>query len=117
MTITVSATIGAKSQVRSATVPYAIYMNTDAIASEYSVPEEVFHAATHGVGALLSICGLSWMLYLSIAAADPWRIVASSIYGATLVSLFLASTVYHGIEARISYSIGIPATKRQIAVV
>lgn len=66
---------------------------------EYSVVEEVIHAVTHGVGVLLSIAGLSWMLYLSIAAADPWRIVASSIYGATLIVLFLASTVYHSLYA------------------
>lgn len=66
---------------------------------QYSVFEEVIHAITHGVGVLLSIGGLSWMLYLSIEAADPWRIVASSIYGATLISLFLASTVYHSMYA------------------
>ena len=63
--------------------------------SEYSVLEELVHAITHGVGVLLSIGGLTWMLYLSIAAADPWRIVSSSIYVATLIALFLASTVYH----------------------
>jgi len=62
---------------------------------EYSVVEEVVHATTHGIGVLLSIAGLSWMLYVSIGAADPWRIVASSVYGATLISLFLASTIYH----------------------
>ncbi len=67
--------------------------------SKYSVREEIVHATTHGFGALLSILGLSWMLYLSISAADPWRIVASSIYGATLIALFLASTVYHGMYA------------------
>jgi len=66
---------------------------------EYSVAEEVVHALTHGVGVLLSIAGLSWMLYLSIAAADPWRIAASAIYGATLILLFLASTVYHSMYA------------------
>ncbi len=66
---------------------------------EYSVAEEIVHALTHGVGVLLSIAGLSWMLYLSIAAADPWRIVASAIYGATLILLFLASTVYHSMYA------------------
>ena len=50
---------------------------------------------THGFGVLLSIAGLSWMLYVSISIADPWRIVASSIYGASLILLFLSSTVYH----------------------
>lgn len=66
---------------------------------EFSVLEEVIHAITHGVGVLLSIGGLTWMMYLSIAAADPWRIVASSIYGAALIALFLASTVYHSMHA------------------
>ena len=74
-------------------------MTKNSTISEYSVREEIVHATTHGIGALLSILGLSWMLYLSISAADPWRIVASSIYGATLIALFLASTVYHGMYA------------------
>jgi len=39
------------------------------------------------------------MLNLSITAADSWRIVASSIYGASLISLFLTSTLYHGLPA------------------
>ncbi|MGI9237009.1 MAG: PAQR family membrane homeostasis protein TrhA [Woeseiaceae bacterium] len=67
--------------------------------SEYTVLEEILHSSTHAIGILLSIVGLSWMLYLSIAAADPWRIVASSIYGVTLIALFLASTIYHAMYA------------------
>lgn len=63
--------------------------------SSYTVTEEVFHAISHGAGVILSIAGLSWMLYLSISAADPWRIVASSVYGASLIALFLSSTLYH----------------------
>lgn len=64
-------------------------------AADYTVVEELLHALTHGAGALLSMGGLAWMLHLSIAASDPWRIVASAIYGASLVALFLASTLYH----------------------
>ncbi|MBU2677240.1 MAG: hemolysin III family protein [Gammaproteobacteria bacterium] len=74
-------------------------MTVEAHASEFSVLEEILHSGTHAVGALLSIAGLSWMLFLSIGAADPWRIVASSIYGVSLVTLFVASTVYHGLYA------------------
>ena len=66
---------------------------------EYSVGEEIVHAITHGIGVILSIVGLSWMLFISINVADPWRIVASSIYGATLIALFLASTLYHSMYA------------------
>jgi hemolysin III len=38
------------------------------------------------------------MLYVSIGAADPWRIVASSIYGASLIILFSSSMLYHGLH-------------------
>jgi hemolysin III len=64
----------------------------------YSVAEEAFHALSHGAGAILSIAGLSWMLFVSIEAADPWRISASVVYGISLVALFLASTVYHALH-------------------
>ena len=66
---------------------------------QYSFAEELVHAVTHGIGVILSIAGLSWMLYVSINVADPWRIVASSIYGTTLIALFLASTMYHAMYA------------------
>jgi hemolysin III len=66
---------------------------------KYSLAEEVFHSLSHGAGVLLSIAGLSWMLYVSIETADPWRIVASVVYGASLIALFLASTIYHAMYA------------------
>jgi len=62
--------------------------------SQYTLVEEIVHAVSHGAGVILSIAGLSWMLYLSIGTSDPWRIVASCVYGASLISLFLASTMY-----------------------
>jgi hemolysin III len=62
---------------------------------QYTLTEEFWHAASHGTGVILSIGGLSWMLYVSIAASDPWRIVASVVYGLSLIVLFLASTLYH----------------------
>jgi hemolysin III len=63
--------------------------------ADYTLAEELAHAISHGAGVILSVAGLSWMLYVSIAAADPWRIVASLIYGLSLIALFLASTLYH----------------------
>jgi hemolysin III len=66
-----------------------------ATTSDYSPTEELFHALSHGAGVLIGIAGLSWMLYLAVPTADPWRIAASLIYGASLIALFLASTLYH----------------------
>ncbi|MGD8425792.1 MAG: hemolysin III family protein, partial [Gammaproteobacteria bacterium] len=59
----------------------------------YSLAEEIVHAITHGVGVVLSVAGLAWMLYLALGSGDPWRIVASCVYGASLIALFLASTL------------------------
>ena len=64
---------------------------------DYTVKEELFHSLSHAVGVVLSVFGLSWMLYISIVAADPWRIAASIVYGTCLFLLFLTSTVYHAL--------------------
>jgi len=65
------------------------------VTAEYSLAEEIVHAITHGIGVLLSLAGLTWMLFVTLDSGDPWRIVASCVYGASLISLFLASTLYH----------------------
>jgi hemolysin III len=61
----------------------------------YSPAEEIAHAITHGVGALLSIAGLAVLVTLSSMYGDVWHIVSSSIYGFTLVLLYSISTLYH----------------------
>jgi hemolysin III len=57
--------------------------------------EEIANALTHAVGAALSIAGLSVLVAHAASEGDPWRVVSFSIYGATLVTLYLASTLYH----------------------
>jgi len=63
----------------------------------YSFAEELTNSLTHGVGALLSIAGVVVLVVLASMTGDPWRIVSCSIYGASLVALYLASTLYHGV--------------------
>jgi len=63
----------------------------------YSPGEEVAHAVTHGVGCLLSVAGLVILVMQAAARGEPWEVVGSAIYGATLVLLYLASTVYHAV--------------------
>jgi len=66
--------------------------------ARYSLPEEITNSITHGIAAALSIAGLSVLVALAGIKGDPWRIVAFSIYGATLVILYVTSTLYHGIQ-------------------
>lgn len=65
---------------------------------EYSVAEEIAHTITHGVGALLSIAGLAVLVAFASLNGDVWHIVSSSIYGATLIILYSASSLYHGVS-------------------
>ncbi|WP_417664497.1 PAQR family membrane homeostasis protein TrhA [Pseudidiomarina donghaiensis] len=61
----------------------------------YTVAEEVAHALTHGVGAIAAIVGLIFMLVWAVSYGDTFHVVSASIYGASLILLYLASTLYH----------------------
>lgn len=60
-----------------------------------TVKEEIFNSITHGIGVLLSIAALVILVVLSVGKGDTWHIVSFSIYGSTMVLLYLASTLYH----------------------
>ncbi|WP_320824095.1 PAQR family membrane homeostasis protein TrhA [Reinekea sp.] len=64
----------------------------------YSAPEEWANSLTHGIGSVLAITGLVVLLIVTIPTSDPWQVVSASIYGTTLVFMFLASTLYHSIQ-------------------
>jgi hemolysin III len=59
--------------------------------------EEIANTVTHGIGLLLSIAGFVVLLVLAILRGTAWHIVACSIYGATLICLYSASTLYHAV--------------------
>lgn len=63
----------------------------------YTKAQERFHAATHGAGAVLAALGAAYLVVQALAAGDPWRVASFAIYGATLVLLYTASTLYHGV--------------------
>ena len=65
----------------------------------YSQAEEIAHAVTHGVGCLLAVAGLVILVMQATARGDTWEVVGSAIFGATLVLLYLASTLYHAVTA------------------
>lgn len=59
--------------------------------------EEIANAITHGIGALLAIAALVALVVLAALHGTVWHIVSFSVFGATLVLLYFASTLYHGI--------------------
>ncbi|MCU7905776.1 MAG: hemolysin III family protein [Candidatus Thiodiazotropha sp. (ex Epidulcina cf. delphinae)] len=74
-------------------------MQTELAGSRYTLGEEIAHAVTHGIGILLSIAGLALLVSFASLYGDVWHITGCSIYGATLILLYTASTLYHGITA------------------
>ncbi|MDG3086736.1 hemolysin III family protein [Vibrio hannami] len=65
---------------------------------EYSVWEEVANSLSHALGIVLGIVGLVLLLVKANSAhADTLTITSMSIYGASVIILFLASTLYHAI--------------------
>lgn len=58
--------------------------------------EEWLNSATHGLGALLSVIGTITLIVAASQLGDVWKIVSFSIFGASLVLLYLASALYHG---------------------
>lgn len=61
---------------------------------------ERFNSLTHLVGAGLALVGATWLVVQAALAGDPWKIVSFSIYGAMLVALYVASTLYHSVRGR-----------------
>lgn len=71
---------------------------SDTYDSSYSAEEEIAHTITHAIGALLSVAGLVIMLILANMNGDVWHVISSSVFGATLIILYSASSLYHGIS-------------------
>lgn len=66
--------------------------------AQYTVGEEIANAITHGVAALLSIAGLAVLVAFAVLYSGSPKVVAAvSIFGASMVFLYTASTLYHSI--------------------
>lgn len=64
----------------------------------YTTGEEIANAVTHGVAALMSIAGLAILVGFAVAySGSPTVITAVSVFGASMIFLYVASTLYHAI--------------------
>ena len=61
---------------------------------------ERFNAISHMVGAVASIGALVTMVVIAAGTSDPYRVVGASVFGATLVLLYVISTLYHSVKGR-----------------
>lgn len=65
-------------------------------------------AITHGCGAVLAIAATVLLLVkTALTGGDPWKIVSFAIYGASMVELYTASTLYHSIRTSVKGRVGL----------
>ncbi|MGH9935739.1 MAG: PAQR family membrane homeostasis protein TrhA, partial [Blastocatellia bacterium] len=57
--------------------------------------EEIANSVTSGIGLILSLAGFAALVSLAFARGSRWHIAGCCVYGATLVALYAASTLYH----------------------
>lgn len=64
--------------------------------------EEVANSVSAGVGLLAVIAGIPLLVSSAIQRGDQWSLVGAIIFALAMVSLYLASTIYHALpEGRI----------------
>lgn len=59
--------------------------------------EEIVNALTHGIGALTALAAGAVLITLAAVHGDGWQLAGAIVFGATLLLLYLASTLYHAI--------------------
>ena len=57
--------------------------------------EELANAVTHGIGALAALAAGATLITLASLHGDGWRLAAAIVFGASLLLLYVASTLYH----------------------
>jgi len=70
-------------------------MNLLANTHTYTRNEEIANAITHGIGVLLSVAALVLLIVFASLKGTALHIVSFSIYGATMLILYLSSTLLH----------------------
>ena len=72
-------------------------MSLESAQPRYGFGEELASSLIHGLGIVLSIIGLAVLVAFSAMYGGTRTVVASSVFGATLILLYTASTLYHSV--------------------
>ena len=64
----------------------------------YPPKEEKLNVITHAIGLVLSVVALVLLVVYASLNGSAWHVVSFSIYGASLILLYSASTFYHYVQ-------------------
>lgn len=62
---------------------------------KFSRGEELANALSHFFGAMLAVAGLILMVYNSLVYGNGWHVATSSVFGVSMIILYLSSTLTH----------------------
>jgi len=65
----------------------------------YDAKEEKLNVWSHFIGLVLSVVAATLLVVKTSLYDDVWHIVSFSIYGGSMILLYLASTLYHSSKA------------------
>ena len=63
------------------------------------VTDEKFNTMSHMLGLMISLLGVAILIVSASIQKAPWKIVSFSLYGFSLLGMFLFSTLHHGINS------------------
>jgi hemolysin III len=69
--------------------------------ADFVVPSartELANALTHGAGLVASLIGVPILVFTAATRGERAALVGASVFGATLIALYLASTLYHAVS-------------------
>lgn len=63
----------------------------------FTKAEEIANAISHGIGALLSIVALVFLIISSAIHGNAWHIVSFTLFGSTMLLMYICSTMLHSL--------------------
>jgi hemolysin III len=57
--------------------------------------EELFNSFSHGVGVLIAVACFVLLVIFASIEGNVWKIVSFSIFGSSMIALYISSTLYH----------------------
>ncbi len=68
--------------------------------------EEILNSVSHGIGILLAFAGVTLLVVFGAIRGDAWHVVSFAVFGASMIMLYTASTIFHGAKnPRLKYKL------------
>ena len=67
----------------------------------YSPAEEKFNMISHIVGGGFSVIATALCIVFAAIRSDAWAVVSAAVYGVSMMTLYVMSSIYHGLPARL----------------